>query len=158
MATPISRNAVQVIVEQAFGPQGHSLVGLSDVTFDGYPAVTLKLRTPDGREGLVHLSPIHGDTRKAGFTDIAAGTHCTLLCPVSGEPLERVEEIDDIFGAGYYRLYRTADRSPGSAILISDVWGHYHSKIIDDFEIISAWADLLDELAEQSDLSHPPKS
>jgi hypothetical protein len=25
-------------------------------------------------------------------------------------------------------------------VMISDVWGHYHSRIIDDFELISAWA------------------
>jgi hypothetical protein len=36
-------NDVVVIVTQAFGPQGHNLVGLSDVTFDGHPAVTLKI-------------------------------------------------------------------------------------------------------------------
>jgi hypothetical protein len=157
MATPTTKDGVQVIVDRAFGPQGDDLVGISDVTFDGLPALTLKIRTPDGREGLVHLSPIHGDPRKAGFTDIEPGTVCQLSCPVSGAPLERVEDIDDVFGAGYYRIFRTADRSPGSSILISDVWGHYHSKIIDDFEIISAWADLLDSLAEKSDLSRPPQ-
>ncbi|MEZ4464899.1 MAG: hypothetical protein R3F60_15045 [bacterium] len=151
MTAPVSRDGVQITVEQAFGPRGDNLVGISDVTFDGFPAVTLRLQTPDGRDGLVHLSPIHGDPRKAGFTDIEPGTVCTLLCPVSGEPLERVEDIDDAFGAGYYRIYRTPDRNPGSAILISDVWGHYHSKIVDDFEIISAWADLLDELERQGE-------
>jgi hypothetical protein len=25
-------------------------------------------------------------------------------------------------------------------VMVSDVWGHYHSRIIDDFELISAWA------------------
>ncbi len=27
---------------------------------------------------------------------------------------------------------------------LSDVWGHYHSRIIDDMELISYWADALD--------------
>jgi len=43
-------NDVLVVVTQAFGPQGHNLVGISDVEFDGHPAVTLKLRA-GGREG-----------------------------------------------------------------------------------------------------------
>lgn len=141
--------AVQVIVEKAFGPRGDSLIGLTDITFDGLPAVTLRLQTPDGRDGLVHLSPIHGDPRKAGFTDIEPGTVCTLLCPVSGAPLERVEDIEDSFGAGYYRIFRTDKMDPGQSVLISDVWGHFHSKIIDDFDVIAAWADVLDSLAEQ---------
>jgi hypothetical protein len=25
-------------------------------------------------------------------------------------------------------------------VMISDIWGHYHSRIIDDFELISSWA------------------
>lgn len=140
---------VQVIVEKAFGPKGDSLIGLSDVTFDGLPAVSLRVQTPDGRDGLVHLSPVHGDPRKAGFIDIEPGTACRLLCPVSGAPLERVEDIEDSFGAGYYRIYRSAALDPANCVLISDVWGHFHSRIVDDFEIISAWADVLDGMAEQ---------
>jgi hypothetical protein len=29
-------------------------------------------------------------------------------------------------------------------VMVSDVWGHHHSRIIDDFELISAWAARLD--------------
>src|SRR5690242_281686 len=86
---------VTVVVTQAYGPTGASLVGISDVVFDGYPAVTIKVETPDGREGLVHLSPIHGDRRKAGFTDIAPGTRCKLFCPVSEKPLDKLGPVDD---------------------------------------------------------------
>ena len=35
------------------------------------------------------------DERKTGYVDIAPGTRCVLKCPVSGEPLKRVEDIDD---------------------------------------------------------------
>jgi len=132
-------NDVVVIVTQAYGPQGHNLVGVSDVTFDGHPAVTLKVRA-DGREGLVHLSPIHGDGRKEGMIDIPGGTKCELLCPVSGQPLDIVGEVEDGSGARYYAIYLTPQLSRGSMVMISDVWGHYHSRIIDDFELISAWA------------------
>jgi hypothetical protein len=129
---------VIVIVTQAFGPRGDNLVGISDVEFDGHPAVTLKVRA-DGREGLVHVSPIHGDGRKQGLIDFPAGTRCELLCPVSGQPLDLVGEVEDASGARYYAIYLTPALSQGSMVMISDVWGHYHSRIVDDFELISAW-------------------
>ena len=132
-------NDVVVIVTQAYGPRGDNLVGISDVTFDGHPAVTLKIRA-GGREGLVHLSPIHGDGRKQGLVDIEPGTRCELFCPVSGQSLDIVGEVEDGSGARYYAIYLTPQLSRGSMVMVSDVWGHYHSRIIDDFELISAWA------------------
>jgi hypothetical protein len=132
-------NDVQVVVTQAFGPRGDNLVGISDVTFDGHPAVTVGVRA-NGQEGLVHLSPIHGDARKQGFTDIAPGTRCELFCPVSKLPLDLVGEVEDGSGARYFAIYLTPQLSRGSMVMVSDLWGHYHSRIIDDFELISAWA------------------
>jgi hypothetical protein len=130
---------VVVIVTQAYGPQGHNLVGISDVQFDGHPAVTVGIRAA-GREGQVHLSPIHGDGRKQGLTDIPQGTRCELFCPVSGQSLDLVGEVEDGSGARYYAIYLTPQLSRGSMVMVSDLWGHYHSRIIDDFELISAWA------------------
>jgi hypothetical protein len=130
---------VTVVVTQAFGPAGDNLVGISDVEFDGNPAVTIKIRVGD-REGLVHLSPIHGDARKVKPFDIAQGTRCELLCPVSGRPLDLVGEVEDGSGAQYYAIYLTPQLSRGSMVMVSNVWGHYHSRIIDEFELISAWA------------------
>ena len=127
------------MVTQAFGPRGDNLVGISDVTFDGHPAVTVGVRA-NGKEGLVHLSPIHGDARKQGFTDIPPGTRCELFCPVSKLPLDLVGEVEDGSGARYFAIYLTSQLSRGSMVMVSDVWGHYHSRIIDDFELISAWA------------------
>lgn len=145
-------NDVQVVVTQAFGPRGDNLVGISDVTFDGHPAVSIGVRAGD-RDGLVHLSPIHGDSRKqgpiwsgqdsllaAGSTDIPQGTRCELYCPVSKQPLDLVGEVEDGSGARYYAIYLTPQLSRGSMVMVSDLWGHYHSRIIDDFELISAWA------------------
>ena len=105
---------VTVVVTQAFGPTAASLVGVSDVVFDGYPAVSLLVKTPDGREGMVHLSPIHGDRRKAGFTDIPPGTRCDLACPVTGKPLDRLGPVDDGSGASYYAIYLTQRLSKGA--------------------------------------------
>lgn len=131
---------VQIIVNHLYGPAGDDLVGLTEQTFDGHPAISVGVRLPDGQEGLVHLSPIHGDARKAGMTDIEAGTKCALFCPVSGKTLEKIDDIDDPHGASYYALYRTPALSKGSMVLLSDVWGHYHSRVIDEFEVIAHFA------------------
>ena len=135
----VVKNDVTVLITQAFGPRGDSLVGINDVQFDGHPAVTIGLRA-DGREGLVHLSPIHGDGRKTKPFDITPGTRCELFCPVSRQPLDFVSEVEDGSGARYFAIYLTPQLSQGSMVMISDMWGHYHSRIIDDFELISAWA------------------
>ncbi len=137
---------VLVIVTQAFGPKGDNLVGIAEgIHFDGHPAVTIGLRT-NGREGLVHLSPIHGDGRKWKPFDIEAGARCELFCPVSGQPLDLVGEVEDASGARYYAIYLTPQLSRGSMVMVSDIWGHNHSRIIDDFELISAWAANQDAL------------
>jgi len=133
-------NDVTVIVTQAYGPAGDNLVGISTIDFDGHPAVTIAIRLEDGREGQVHLSPIHGDGRKTKPFHIPHGTRVELLCPVSKQPLDLVGEVEDESGARYFAIYLTPQLSRGSMVMISDVWGHYHSRIIDDFELISAWA------------------
>lgn len=132
-------NGVTIVVTRAFGPAGDNLVGISDERFDDYPAVTLRVRA-NGRDGLVHLSPIHGDRRKRGFTDIPAGTRCELLCPVSGRPLDRVGPVDDGSGAEYYALYLTPALSQEAMVAVSDVWDHFHSRVVDDNELLSYWA------------------
>jgi hypothetical protein len=130
---------VLVIVTQAFGPRGDNLVGLSGVEFDGYPAVTIGIRAA-GQEGLFHLSPIHGDGRKARPFEIDPGTRCELFCPVSRQPLDLIGDVEDDSGARYYAIYLTPQLSRGTMLMISDMWGHYHSRIVDEFELISAWA------------------
>lgn len=133
-------NDVTVIVTQAFGPRGDNLVGLSGIEFDEHPAVTIGIRLEDGREGLVHLSPIHGDGRKTKPFHIEHGARVALFCPVSKLPLDLVGEVEDSSGARYFAIYLTPQLSRGSMVMVSDVWGHNHSRIIDDFELISAWA------------------
>ena len=131
-------DGVTIIITQAFGPAGDNVVGISDVTFDGHPAVTLGIRA-DGREGQVHLSPIHGDDRKQGMLNIPFGAKCELLCPVSGRTLDRVPDVEGDEHTDYYALYLTKDCSMGEMVAISDVWGHYHSRVVDHFELISSW-------------------
>lgn len=131
-------NEVSIIVTQLFGPNGEDLVGVSDHTFDGYPAITVLVKAGD-REELVHLSPIHGDTRKIGMEDLAAGTKCELFCPISKQPLDQILDVPEDQDTGYYALYLTKQLSRGSHVSFSDVWGHYHSRVVDNFELISSW-------------------
>lgn len=130
---------VVIVVTQAFCPKGHNLVGAYDVKFDEHPAVTLKVRVR-GREGLVHLSPVHGDKRKSGMTDIEVGTPCELFCPICEAPLPKVGDVEDGTDAEYYGLFLTPRLEQGALVAISNVWGHYHSRIVGDDELISYWA------------------
>jgi hypothetical protein len=132
-------DGVLIVVNQAYGPTGESLVGVGDVKFDGYPAVTLLVKAGD-REELVYLSPIHGDKRKKGLEDLEPGTKCELLCPVSKTPLDRIGSVVDGGDADYYAIYLTPKLEKGSMIYVSDVWGHHHSRIVDNNELISYWA------------------
>jgi hypothetical protein len=77
---------------------------------------------------------------KATMMEVPHGTRCELLCPVSGQQLDLVGEVEDGSGAKYYAIYLTPQLSQGSMVMISDLWGHYHSRIVDEFELISAWA------------------
>ncbi len=129
---------ISIIVTQLFGPKGNNLIGVSDVTFDGYPAFTLLVKA-DGKEGMVHLSPIQGDDRKIGMEDLAPGTKCELFCPVSGEPLEKVSDLPDNLDTDYFKLYLTRELTPASTILISNEWDHYHSRVVDNNDLISSW-------------------
>ena len=74
-------------------------------------------------------------------TDIPVGTLCELLCPVSGKSLPRVGDVGDGSDAVYHAIYLTPKLSKGSMVCVSDIWGHYHSRIVDDFELISAWSN-----------------
>ncbi len=131
---------VTIVVTKAYGPKGDNLVGLTETTFDGFAAITLEIETADGQRGQVHLSPIHGDDRKLGFTDIEPGSKVKLYCPVSKLPLDHIGEVEDRdYGAHYYAIYLSDRLSEGAMVAVSDVWGHYHSRIIDDFELISHW-------------------
>ena len=142
---------VLVVVTQAYGPTGKSLVGVDGVEFDGYAALALDVKAGD-HTGRVYLSPIHGDPRKRGMADLPLGTKCELYCPVSGQQLDYVGEVGDGSGAEYWAIYLTEDLSKGEMVQVSDVWGHYHSRVVDDFEMLSVWADSEDAVHEESSI------
>lgn len=129
---------ILIVVTKAFGPGGDDMMAASKVSFDGYPGIPVLVQA-DGREELVHLSPFHGDSRKAGMEGLAPGTKCTLLCPVTRRPLDRVGPVGPGSSAEYHAIYLTPRLSRGEVALISDVWDDYHSRVIDNFELISSW-------------------
>ena len=63
-----------------------------------------------------------------------------LLCPVSGKPLDKLGPVDDGSGADYFAIYLTQRLSKGACVMVTDVWDHYHSRIVDDNALISYWA------------------
>lgn len=134
-----SPDDVMIIVTQAFGPRGDSLVGLDDVLFDGFPGIAVRV-VAEGRDERVYLSPFHGDRRKKGMEGLPPGTRCQLLCPVSGAPLDRVERDDGPDKPGYHAIYLSPRLSKGEMVAISDIWGDYSSQVVDHFDIISSWA------------------
>ena len=64
---------------------------------------------------------------------------------MSKQPLDLIGDVEDGTGAKYYALYLTPQLSRGSMVMVSNVWGHYHSRIVDNFELISAWAEQMGE-------------
>ncbi len=133
-----SADSVIVVVTQVFGAEGDDIMEASTVKFDDMPGVPVLVQA-DGREEIVHLSPFHGDPRKVGMEGLAPGTKCTLLCPVSRTRLERVGTVGGDSDADLYALYLTTRMSDGECIMLSDVWDDFHSRIIDNFELISSW-------------------
>ena len=88
----------------------------------------------------MHLSPIHGDRRKAGMTDITPGTKLELLCPVSKKKLDKLGSVDDGSPAEYFAMYLTPKLDSGACVMLTDVWDHYHSRIVDDNAVVSYWS------------------
>ena len=54
-------------------------------------------------------------------------------------PVAEVAPIEDGSGATYYAIYLTPKLEKGAMVAISDTWGHYHSRIVDEDELISYW-------------------
>ncbi|MCA9563981.1 MAG: hypothetical protein KC561_10855 [Myxococcales bacterium] len=131
-------DGVFVVVTQAFDPDGNNLINPEE-TFDGFPGVSVWIETPDGESGRVTLSPIHGDTRKSGFSDVAEGTPLVVRGIEGGPELEAEAECQ--CGKGTYRrVYLSPKLDKGDAVLLCNVWGCHRSRIIDEAEVLS-WVD-----------------
>ncbi len=137
-ASIMIKEDVYIIVTQAFCPNGHNLVGVGEHTFDGYPGICLWVG--DGTtEGLVELSPFHGDHTKYGPT-FAEGTKLHVQCPVCRAELETIGKCNCEHGE-LRAIFLSPRRQTAHQIAVCDVWGCYHSRVIDNNEIFSEFVD-----------------
>ena len=60
--------------------------------------------------------------------------------PATGQGIVGLTTRAEDAATRYFAIYLTPELSKGAAVGISDVWGHYHSRIVDDNELISYWA------------------
>jgi len=126
-----------VVVTQAFCPRGHNLVGAGPTAFEGYPGIAIWVG--DGRiQGLVELSPVHGDGTKVG-PDFQPGTRLRLECPVCRAELPLLARCTCQADGTLHKLYLTPDRDEAYVIGLCDVWGCTRSRVIDGNEILSEW-------------------
>lgn len=130
---------VLVVVTKAYDGHGNSLVRPDGETFDGFQGVTLYIELPDGTGGALHLSPIHGDPRKKGFTQVEDGISCRISA-LKGSP-SLIKEGPCQCGGGYYhRIYLSDRLEQGEVVLVCDKWGCHRSRIIEESELLS-WVD-----------------
>ena len=134
-----SQDGIFLVLTQAFDGHGNSLIRDDGPSFDGFPGVTLWMELPDGRAGEITLSPIHGDPRKVGLTDVKNGTRCRLSGVSGSPPLD--QEGTCVCGDGtYHRIYLTPQMERGEIAMICDIWGCRRSRVIDDRDLLS-WID-----------------
>lgn len=130
---------VLIIVTQLFCPNGHNLVDQEDKRFDGYGGI--RLLVSDGeREGIVVLSPFHGDRRKEGIT-FPEGTKLHLMCPVCRVELPVLANCTCSGHGELRKLYLTPKLEDSHLVAVCDVWGCPRSRVIDENEILSEYVE-----------------
>jgi hypothetical protein len=126
-----------VVVTQAFCPRGHNLVGAGPSAFEGYPGIAIWVG--DGKtQGLVELSPVHGDRTKVG-PDFPPGTKLQLECPVCRVELPVLAHCSCQPDGTLRKLYLTEQRDEAHLVGLCDVWGCTRSRVVDGNEILSEW-------------------
>jgi hypothetical protein len=134
---------VFVVVTQAFCPNGHNLVGLSDAQFDGFPGISLWIEHA-GQGTDVVVSPIHGDHSKVGF-DFPDGAKLELRCPACKVDLPALTRCRCAPEGRLRGLYLTPRLSEAHVVGICDIAGCHLSRVIDNFEILSEYLDGTEE-------------
>jgi len=130
---------VFVLVTQIFCPKGHNLVGFGKKTFDGFPGIALLVS--DGKtEGLVELSPFHGDASKVGPT-YKKGTRLSVKCPICRTELPVSARCGCSANGALRKIYLTPTIDEAHVIHLCDVWGCRRSRLIDSFETLSEYIE-----------------
>jgi hypothetical protein len=126
-----------IAVTHVYCPNGHNLIREdSDARFNGYPGITLKIKGRD-EEGLVIVSPIHGDDTRFGAVDFHPGEITRVSCPQCDAELPVVQECGCTPGSKLVGLYLDPELVEGSQVVLCNSWGCLRSRITDRFQIIS---------------------
>jgi hypothetical protein len=96
-------------------------------------------------QGVVFLSPFHGDASKRGKLDWTDGTQLEVRCPECDVALPvltkcKCESMDGHRGE-LVKLYLTAGLNDSHMVVLCNVWGCRHSRTIDNWHIISEFLD-----------------
>ena len=133
--TTVVKEEENMRLEAAFCPRGDNLMIEGAPTFDGFPGICLEVT--DGKtDGLVTLSPIHGDHRKIG-ADYPPGTFLTLRCPVCHVELDPIAPCSCSPEGMFVALYTVPKRSARHFAGVCRVWGCLRSFIKDSGKIMS---------------------
>lgn len=119
-------------VQECYCPQGHSL--LTDLaSFDGYPGITVKLKTPT-QEGLLALSPLLGDKARTFFNfERRPGEIVELCCPSCSVALPVYNVCS--CGADLVAMFLTTSLDFSNCIGICQRIGCLHSEIKSNREL-----------------------
>lgn len=130
---------VFVIVTRLFCPNGHNLVDQENAKFDGYGGI--RLLVGDGnKEGIVEVSPFHGDATKYGL-DFPEGVRLTIKCPECKVDLPVLAKCS-CEGHGMLRkIFLTPARQDSSIVAVCDVWGCPRSRVIDENDLLSEFLE-----------------
>jgi hypothetical protein len=131
----------KIRLEAAFCPHGDNLMIEGAPTFDGHPGICLEV-TDGTTEGLVTLSPVHGDHRKVG-ADYPPGTKLTLRCPVCHIELDPIAPCSCSPDGMFVALYTVPKRSARNFAGVCRIWGCQRSftkdsgKILSEFRVLT---------------------
>lgn len=133
--TALKKEEEQIFLVAAYCPRGDNLMIEGAPTFDGRPGICLEVS--DGKnEGLVTLSPIHGDHRKVGM-EFPLGAVLTLRCPVCHIELDPIAPCSCKPDGMFVALYTVPRRSAQNFVGVCRVWGCYRSFTKDAGRILS---------------------
>ena len=126
-----------IAVTQLFCPNGHNLISKnSSARFNGYPGISVIVKGAK-EEGLVIISPIHGDDTRFGEQDFEPGEVTSLICPQCNVELPNVQPCGCVPGANLVGFYLDQDLTDGNQVVICNSWGCLRSRVTDRFQIIS---------------------
>ena len=126
----------QVVVTRAFCPEGHELIVADGDRFDGFHGIAIEVRR-DEREGVLYLSPIHGDSSKTGFVDFELGEDVSIHCPECKTELPVIGRCSCEGRGRLYALFLSQARKEHDVVGLCSIWGCPRSRVMDNWEIIS---------------------